>query len=258
MRMISVIGLFILCLLMALMRGAAGQSQSSQPPQNEVFLVATDSLPLPSGLIRGLAWLSRDTIVVLTEIPDSLSRTGSRQVFMTYQDQLGSIYRREDFTGTLARGLAFDGEFLWSCGDEQAGGSLLYKIEPETCKVKEAFPTSGHRPCGVSWDGENIWVVDRDSGHLDRFDVEDGTITRSVFAPGFSPYGMAHVDRHSWISDTATGRLYRLSGARRRWTATVDTESFAYRGQDVVLASDGRSLWYALAESSYALRAHFP
>ena len=168
------------------------------------------------------------------------------------------VFRVEDFSGTLARGLAFDGDFLWSCGDDRTGGSLLYKIEPDTCKVKEAFTTPGHRPCGVAWDGEFIWVVDRDSGRLDRFDVEAGQVTRSTLTPGFSPYGLAHVGRHSWIADSGTGRLYRLTGTRRLWSATVEVESFANRGREVVLASDGTFLWYALSDSATAYRVTFP
>ena len=69
--------LFAVCLSMAVWEGAAGQGDRQQPPAAELLLVATNTLSLPGGLVRGLAWLAPDTIAVLSEIPDSLSPTGS-------------------------------------------------------------------------------------------------------------------------------------------------------------------------------------
>jgi hypothetical protein len=219
--------------------------------------VTSDTLPLPAGQVQGMTWIALDTVVVLTEIPDSLSSTGQRRVVLSFLDRRGLIFRQEDFTRTLDRGLTYDGEFLWSCGDDQQGGSQLFKIEPETCLVKEAYPTPGHHPCGVSWDGQYVWLVDRDSGRLDRFDPEQESVTRSVVTPGFSPFGLAHDGRYSWVSDSGTGRLYRLRGARRQWDGTVAAEFFAWRQTDVVLGFDGFRIWYAPVDSSYALRIQF-
>ena len=47
-----------------------------------------------------------------------------------------------------------------------------------------------------------------------------------------------------WVTDSGTGRLYRLSGSRLKWSATVDTESFFFLDQDVLLLHDGQTFWY--------------
>jgi hypothetical protein len=231
---------------------------AGQSAQAQLGLTVSDSLPLPAGEVRGLAWLDLDRLVVLSVIPDSLSPSGTMQVPLTYQDRWGNVTRVEDFTGTLSRGLAFDGKYLWSCGDEQDGGSLLYKIEADTCFIADAFPTPGHRPYGTAWDGTYVWIVDRDSGRLDRFDPESEQVTRSVLAPGFSPCSVAHDGRYTWVGDSGTGRLYRLSGPRGRWNGTVLAEALAFRGRDIVLSSHEGALWFAYVGEDHAYRVVFP
>ncbi len=235
---------------------AASNAQSASG--EGLFLTVADSLPMPPGLIRGLAWLPDGTVAVLHEIPADISERGRRRVLLSYLNGSGQVVSEENFTGTLDEGLASDGEFLWSCGADPEGGALLYKIIPGTGDVEGAFPLSGHRPTGVAWDGEDLWVVDRDSGRLDRFDPEEGQVTRSVLTPGFSPHGLAHVGGHTWVSDQGTGRLYRLAGARRRWSGTVDADTFSHRGEEVVLGSDGSSLWIVMptAGKAYLVRIH--
>jgi hypothetical protein len=232
-------------------------SAAQQGAGESLFMTVVDSLALPPGLVRGITWLENGTLVILREIPDSLAARQRRQVLLTYLDSRGNVIREENFTGTLDRGLACDGEFLWSCGDDQEGGSLLYKIHPDSGTVEDAFPTSGHRPTGIAWDGESLWVVDRDSARLDRFDIEEGQVTRSVLTPGYSPYGLAHVGRHTWVTDYGTGRLYRLAGARRRWSGTVDVSSYSHRAREVVLGGDGSSLWLVPVGTSVAYRVRF-
>ncbi len=230
----------------------------AQSEPTELAMVVVDSLFLPPGETRGLAWVSPDTLAILNVVPDSLSETGRRQVRLLLLDPAGNLLAATDFTGTLERGLAYDGEFYWSCGDEAEGGSLLYKIDADTLNVEEAYSTFGHDPCDLAWDGQYIWIVDRDDGLLDRFDREYETVTRSLTTPGFSPCGVAHDGSRAWISDAGTGRLYRLSGPRGRWDGTVGVDAFAYRGRDVVLTLQAGSLWFAPAGSPFAYRAIFP
>ncbi len=240
----------VLCLVPA--TGAVAQSDPVR-----LSTAVVDSMPLPSGRVTGLAWLAPDTVLVLTDVPDSVAETGRRQVLLTYQTPAGEVLRQEDFTDTLDRGLSYDGEFIWACGDEDEGGSLLYMIEPDTCYVKEAYPTPTHRPCDLSWDGRFLWVSDRDSGRLDRFDPESEKFTRSVVAPGFSPHGLAWDGRHAWVTDSAIGQLYRLYGNRRRWNGTVSADDFSFRDRDVVLTWGGGALWYVAAADSLAYRLSF-
>lgn len=236
-----------------------GLSQNSSPGQGlELSFRVLDSMNLPAdGKVTGLTWMGQDQLVVLVEIPDLVSNSGGREVRMIIRDRQGKNLRVEDFTGVLDRTLAWDGEFLWSCGDAQDGTSILYQIEPETLTVEEAFNTPGHRPVGMCWDGRFLWITDRDSGRVDRFDPEVKEITRSVVTPGFSPFGVAWDGQYMWVTDSGTGRMYRLEGSRRAWNATVTTESYLFRGKDVHLLHDGGSFWYVPAEGTRAFRIQF-
>ena len=226
-------------------------------PTTVVSFAPVDSLPLPPGLVTGMTWKGPDTLAVLIDLPDSLSESGRPQILLSYQDRDGVILRQEDFTGTLARGLTYDGEFLWGCGDDDNGASIIFKIDPDTCTVQEAYPTPGHAPSALCFDGRYVWISDRDSGRIDRLDPKTGRITRSVMTPGFSPFGIAWDGRYLWLTDSGTGRLYRLVGSRRVWNATADTASFQFRGRDVLLLHDGRSLWYLPGGETQAVRVAF-
>ncbi len=233
----------------------AGDANSGHGPEVAVSFNRIDTLQLPTpGTITGLTWMGPDTLVVLNDIPDSLSQSGDREVRLIFQDRAGKVLRTEDFTGVLHRGLAWDGEFLFSCGDAKDGSSIIYRIEPDTLMVDEAFDAPGNHPCGMCYDGRFIWITDRDTGRVDRFDNEAGEITRSVVTPGFSPYGVAFDGKYMWVTDSGTGRMYRLTGARRHWSATVDTDSYMQRGDDVLLLHDGNSFWYLPEGENQAVR----
>lgn len=236
------------------------QAPSGDPAQlRELSFTVSDSLALPGpGFVAGLAWMGPDTLALLMDIPDTVSESGDREVRLIFRDRLGETLRREDFTGVLDRGLAWDGRFLYGCGDAQDGSSILYRIEPDTLRVEEAFNTAGHRPVGMCWDGRFLWITDRDSGRVDRFDPEVKEITRSVVTPGYSPFGLAWDGLNMWVTDSGTGRLYRLAGSRRTWSATVDSESFLFRGRDVHLLHDGTNFWYVPAggTQAYLIRFH--
>lgn len=252
----------VLCLLLAaalgVAQGAAQDDSGMTIPDTEMSFTVLDTLPLPGqGRITGLTFIGADTLVVLTDLADSLSVSGEREVRLVFRDSTGTVFLEEDFSGVLDRGLAWDGESLWSCGDADDGSSILYQIQADTVRVKEAFNTPGHRPSAICWDGRFLWISDRDSGRIDRFDPEVREITRSVVTPGFSPFGLAWDGLHMWLTDSGTGRLYRLAGSRRRWNATADAESFMYRGTDVLLLHNGESFWIVPDGSREAIRIRF-
>lgn len=258
MRALTVVWLGALLGALVLTCGTSQAWGQRQSQDLELSFSVIDTLFIPTeGFITGMTWMGPDTLAVLADIPDTLSTSGDREVILILRDRAGEILSREDFTGVLDRTLAWDGEFLWSCGDARDGSSILYQIEPDTLRVEEAFDTPGHHPVGMCWDGRFLWITDRDSGRVDRFDPEVKEITRSVITPGFSPFGLAWDGLSMWVTDSGTGRMYRLAGSRRSWNATVDTESFLFRGQDVHLLHDGQSFWYLPAGSQEALQIRF-
>jgi outer membrane protein assembly factor BamB len=226
-------------------------------PDLLVSFAPIDSLPLPPGRVTGMAWVGPDTLALLVQVPGDQPEAKPSQVFLIYQSRRGEILQRLDFTGMLLRGLAYDGTFLWSCGEDENGGGVVFEIDPGTGKADRSFPTPGHAPSGICWDGTYIWITDRDSRHIDRLDIDSGKVLRSILAPAFSPYGLAYDGQNMWVTDSGTGRLYRLSGMRRRWSATVDLQSFLLRGRDVLLLHDGTSLWYLPVGDPQAVRVAF-
>ena len=209
----------------------------------DLTITPTDSLALPAGKVTGLTWAGADTLALLVAVSDSMALEEADQMFLVVGDTTGTVFWQEDFTGVLARGLAWDGEFLWSCGDDTEGGSLLYKIRVDTVGVEEVYPTPGHRPMALAFDGKWLWLTDRDNGRIDRIDPETGKLTRSVSAPGFSPGGLAWDGRSMWVTDAGTGRLTQLRGRRLERREEVPAEDWFLRGRDALLGHDGQSLW---------------
>ncbi len=220
----------------------------------ELTIAPIDSLAMPPGTVTGITWVGPDVLAVLTTDADSAATTGSQATFLVVQDSSGRVLARQDVTGTLARGLAYDGEYYWSCGDDAEGGSLIYQVDAATLEVLQSFPLPGHRPVDCCYDGHWVWVSDRDSARIDRVDPEKGQVTRSVTAPAFSPYGLTYDGSAIWTTDSATGRMYRLSGARLATSATVDAASFLMRGRDVLLAYDGQNLYFLPIGGRFAIR----
>jgi len=249
-----------LAVLLAAISFPAGMAVAADPdaPSLVLSFTALDTMSLgDKGVIAGITWMGPDTLAVLEVTPDSLSDSGNREVQLVFRDRQGVVLGREDFSGVLDRALAWDGEFLYSCGDASDGSSIIYQIQVDTLQVAGAFDAPGHRPSGMCFDGQYVWVTDRDAGRVDRFDAEAKAITRSVVTPGFSPFGVAWDGQDMWVTDSGTGQMYRLSGSRRGWTATVDTESFLFRGTDVLLLHDGGTFWYVVPGERIAVHVQF-
>ena len=244
-----------LALLSVLAPGAPAQA-----PVTEIAFVPGPARELPwVGSVVGLTMAGADTLAVLLDVPAD-GRGSARRVRLLVQAPDGRILHDEDFTGVLDRALGWDGEALWSCGDAPDGSSILYSIEPDSLGAlvtAKAYTAPGHRPTALAWDGRYLWVTDRDSGRIDRFDPEVEDFTRFVVAPGFSPCGLAWDGSAMWLTDSGTGRLYRLVGGRLGWNGVVDTMSFLHRGEDVLLLHDGRNLWYLVSGQQVANRVDF-
>ncbi len=256
--------LMSLLLTVGLLAGPALET-SAQPegddPQVTLGFAEIDTLKLPPvGKVAGLTWMGPDTLAVLMDVADTLSTTGERQIHLFFQNAGGVVFRDTDFSGVLDRALAWDGEFLWSCGDADDGSSILYRVGVDSLdvwQVEDAFDTPGHRPSDMCFDGRFVWITDRDSGRVDRFDPEVDEITRSALTPGFSPFGVGWDGRNMWLTDSGTGLMYRVSGSRRTWSATIDTKSFMHRGEDVLLMSEGANFWYVPSGRNIAVRIRF-
>jgi len=224
------------------------------PAAAAVAAVLADSLALPPGRVTGLTWAGGDTLALLIAPDDGAGAGASSRLVLAVGDTAGTVYRQEDFTGILARGLAWDGTSFWSCGDDPGGGSVLYRIDADTLRITDAYPTTGHRPMDLAYDGRWLWLSDRDRARIDRIDPATGDVTRSLPAPGFSPVGLAWDGQSMWVTDPATGRLFRLRGARFEQQDPVAASAWFQRGRETLLAWDGRSLWLLTNGDSHLRR----
>ena len=96
-------------LLLTATTGVLVQDGMTQTGGSELALVVVDSVPLPDGEIRGCVWLDAEQLVTLMVLPDTTTFGGVLQASLAFQDRYGNISRQEDFTGSLSRGLTFDG-----------------------------------------------------------------------------------------------------------------------------------------------------
>jgi len=225
-------------------------------PQAELRLSIVDTLQMTQGDLRGLAWIGNDTTLILVADPDTLNPGVDLSVTLVWLGADGGILQEHDVTGTLTHGLAYDGKWLWSFGPTHGNQEAqLYKIEADSLFVDAAYPTPGHRPSDLAWDGTHLWMVDRDRGRLDRFDPETEDVTRSRTTPAFSPTGLAFDERFFWVTDLATGRLDRLSRGGSVWSGTTTSDTYFRRGEDVMLAWNRGMLWIIPDHGGWVIRA---
>ncbi|HPF69087.1 MAG TPA: hypothetical protein PLQ13_00335, partial [Candidatus Krumholzibacteria bacterium] len=142
----------------------------------DLAVVMGDTLALPGpGAVTGITHAGGDTLAVLLDVPGDISDSRRREVHLRLFDGGGVLLHDEDMTGVLDRALAWDGKAFFAAGDAPDGSSILYRIEPDSLGalvVRKAYTAPGHRPMGLAFDGRYLWLSDRDSGRLDRFDPE--------------------------------------------------------------------------------------
>ena len=75
-----------------------------------------------------------------------------------------------------------------------------------TGQVNKSFPTPGHYPTGLAFDGKNIWVADRKTDLICLVNPVDGKVIRSIPSPGYWPTGLAWDGKNLWCSDIKGGQ----------------------------------------------------
>ena len=227
----------------------------AQPAVDSLRLSVVDTLMVTDLDLMGFTWIADDTTLALVAESDTIPGSSPLSMTLVWSSARGTVLREVDLTGVVSRGLAYDGQWIWSIADaSDQQGALLVQLEPDTLSVEQTYPMPGHRPVDLAWDGASIWIVDRDRGRLDRFDLEAEDVTRSRPSPGFSPTGVAHSGDALWICDYGTGRLDRMSRGGSVWNGTVDVETYFRRGEDMALVWGRGSLWLLPAGAGYLLR----
>jgi hypothetical protein len=104
--------------------------------------------------------------------------------------------------------------------------------------VVAAFPI-GDYPTGLAWDGDRLWLADRDCSMLYAIDPSSGAVMDSIECPAFSPLGIAYGEGCLWISGYYEKGIYKLDVTTRKVVDMISAPGDLTTG----LAWDNGYLW---------------
>ena len=105
--------------------------------------------------------------------------------------------------------------------------------------VESYFHVPGDNPRGLTYDGNYLWLVERDEKKVYQLDFA-GNVLDSFPTPGEGPAGIAFKDDSFWLSDDADDLVYKLN----IFGTVIDT--FSSPGAwPAGLSHDGSYLWHA-------------
>ena len=144
------------------------------------------------------------------------------------------------YTGII--GLAYDGESLWAAGFEWY---YIFKISTVTGNIIDSIPISFSQPYGLTYDGNNLWVIERTyfpfQNQIHKIDTNSGNILQSFSIPSDYPNGLAW-DGNLWYNDNSD-----WSYANQTHSISTSTggnlQTYNTYGQPAGLTWDGQYLW---------------
>ncbi|GEM_PF-6509580 len=72
--------------------------------------------------------------------------------------------------------------------------------------------STGKYPCGVAFDGANIWVVNHGDNSVTKLRANDGT-NLGTFPAGSDPYAIAYDGANIWITDAGGSAVTKLQAS---------------------------------------------
>ena len=113
-----------------------------------------------------------------------------------------------------------------------------------TLRWYEALGTSasvrvGHRPTGIAFDGENIWVASYSFGNVTKLRASDGSLV-GTYPVGSNPQGVAFDGTNIWVVNSAGDSVTKLRASDGGLVGTYAVGSSPYG-----IAFDGTSIWVA-------------
>jgi hypothetical protein len=77
-------------------------------------------------------------------------------------------------------------------------------------------------PTGLAWDGQHLWLADRDADWLYAIEPTSGARVDSVGCPAFFPTGLAYGDGCLWVSGYYEDHIYKIDLGARKVTDVID------------------------------------
>lgn len=105
--------------------------------------------------------------------------------------------------------------------------------------VLERYPLAMKTPTGLTWDGSQLWVADREGATLSKIDLASGKTISTLDAPGYEPLGLAWDGALLWVVDALDKTAYAVepvTGITKR-ALPLDTDTPGG------IAWDGAALW---------------
>ena len=106
----------------------------------------------------------------------------------------------------------------------------------EEIQNKCTFPV-GTFPCGIAFDGANIWVANNGSNSVTKLRASDG-IVLGTYAVGFNPRGMVFDGANIWVANTNSNSVTKLRASDGTMLGT-----FAVGWTPQLMAFDRENIW---------------
>ena len=107
---------------------------------------------------------------------------------------------------TGSHGLEWVNGELWITTPPSA---TIYRMNPETWKIKHSIPAPGDRPHGLAWENGRLWCVDTNENAVFLYDPESGEQLERIDVIGTEPHGFTMWQGEFWICDATTCEVYR-------------------------------------------------
>lgn len=118
-----------------------------------------------------------------------------------------------NFPNSFTTGLSAGAGSLWSI---DAFNRRCYRHDPESFAIRASFTTPGPSPSAVHWDGDSLWLADKQTRRAYKYlNIRGSAITLVQYQLlEKEPVGLWRTDKLLWVLDRAakTVRRYRVEG----------------------------------------------
>jgi hypothetical protein len=115
-------------------------------------------------------------------------------------------------------------------------------------EVEKSIPTPGNYPTGLCFDGNNLWIADRETDKLYYINPENGKVIRSIESPAYWPMGLAWDGQYLWNADfrgrtdkseDLDGMIFKIDSKDGTILKTLQAPAKSVKG----LTFDGTYFW---------------
>jgi len=118
-------------------------------------------------------------------------------------------------------------------------GLLFSSIYCYTGEVVKEIGIQVNFPTGLTYDGKNFWIADRETDRIYCLEAVSGKVLRSISSPAYWPTGLAWDGKNLWNADAKTQKIYCLNPETGNIIKTLDYPEKVPEG----LTFDGKYLW---------------